>query len=257
MTVWHEEDAFWETMPLFGVKQWEAASDEVEAIVHLLEIEPPAEILDLCCGVGRHSLEFARRGYRVTGVDRTASYLQFAREKADDEGLQLDLLEEDMRSFVRPGSFDAAINVYTSFGYFEDPEEDRKVVENLFCSLKPSGHLVMEMMGKEILARVFLPRDWQELPDGSLFLQERHVTRDWTWMENRWILVRDGKRIEHTISHRIYDAEGLRALLLGAGFESVSIYGSLAGARYDTSAQRLVAVARKAGPASGASGTHR
>ena len=255
MTVWHEEDAFWETMPLFGAKQWEAASDEVEAIVYLLEIEPPGEILDLCCGVGRHSLEFARRGYRVTGVDRTASYLQVARDKAVDEGLQLDLVEEDMRSFVRTGSFDAAINLYTSFGYFEDPEEDRKVVENLFCSLKPGGRLVMEMMGKEILARVFLPRDWQELPDGSLFLQERHVACDWTWMENRWILVRDGERIEHTIGHRIYDAAGLRALLLGAGFESVSIYGSLAGARYDTSAQRLVAVARKAGQASGASGT--
>lgn len=64
-------------------------------------------------------------------------------------------------------------------------------------------------MGKEILARIFLARNWEVMPDGTLFLQERQVGRDWTRMENRWILIRDGQREEFDVSHRIYDGDGL------------------------------------------------
>jgi SAM-dependent methyltransferase len=246
MMEWHEQEDFWETVPMFSERHWEAAPEEVEAVVSLLGLERGAAILDLPCGVGRHSLELARRGYRVTGVDRTATYLRTAREMARAEALDLELVQGDMREFVRAEAFDAAVNLFTSFGYFQDPDEDRQVVENLYRSLKPGGALVIDVMGKEVLARIFHPREWQELADGSFFLQERKVARDWTWMENRWILVHpDGRRHEYTVNHRIYDGAGLRALLLDAGFESVALYGGLSGAPYDTEAQRLVAVARK------------
>jgi hypothetical protein len=105
----------------------------------------------------------------------------------------------------------------------------------------------MEMMGKEILARIFRPCDWREMPDGSLFLQERRICHDWTWIENRWILVKDGQRKEYPLGHRLYDGAGLRALLVQAGFESVALYGDLSGLPYDTEARRLVAVAQTAG----------
>lgn len=246
MTVWHEQDSFWEDVPMFTEQRWEKAPEEVEAVISLLGIEPGTSVLDLPCGAGRHSLELARRGYRVTGVDRTAGYLQTAREQAEAEGLELELVQGDMREFVRPATFDAAINLFTSFGYFEDPNQDRKVAENLFHSLKPGGSLVMDMMGKEVLARVFLPRDWQELADGTFFLQERKVSRDWTWLENRWILLKGAWRREYAVDHRLYDGAGLKALLFDAGFESVAIYGDLAGAPYDNEARRLVALAYKA-----------
>jgi SAM-dependent methyltransferase len=247
MTVWHEQNGFWETVPMFSERLLEIAPEQVDAVVALLGIEAGAAVLDLPCGVGRHSLELARRGFRVTGVDRTAAYLQTARDRAAAEGLGLELLQADMREFVRPGCFDVALNLFTSFGYFEDPAEDRRVAQNLFRSLKPGGVLVMEMMGKEVLARIFLPRDWEELPDGSLFLQERRVARDWTWMENRWILIGpDGQRSEYAVDHRIYDGAGLRSLLLDVGFDSVDLYGGLGGKPYDTEARRLAAVARKA-----------
>ncbi len=246
MTAWHEQDDFWETVPLFGQERLEVAPQEVDSVISLLGIEPGASVLDLCCGVGRHSLELARRGFRVTGVDRTAAYLQTARQNAATEDLEVEFIQADMREFVRPVAFDAAINLFTSFGYFEDPDEDRQVADALCRSLKPGGALVMELMGKEVLARIFLPCDWQELPDGSLFLQERVVKRDWTWIENRWILVKDGQRREYEISHRLYDGAGLKQLLLDAGFESVALYGDLDRAAYDTDARRLVALARKA-----------
>jgi SAM-dependent methyltransferase len=248
MAIWHEQDDFWEAVPLFDEEHMEIAPAEVDAVLSLLDLEPGAAILDLCCGVGRHSLELARRGYRVTGVDRTAAYLQTARHKAADEGLEVEWVQADMREFVRADAFAAAVNLYTSFGYFEDPAQDRRVAENLFHSLIPGGWLLMEMMGKEILARIFRPRDWRELPDGSLFLQERRICHDWTWIENRWILVKDGQRKEYPLGHRLYDGAGLRALLLQAGFASVALYGDLSGLPYDTEGRRLVAVARKTRP---------
>lgn len=246
MAAWHEQDRFWETMPMFRKHHWEVASEEVDSLIALLGIESGASVLDLCCGVGRHSLELSRRGFQVTGVDRTAAYLRTARTKLAAESLDLALIQADMRAFVQPEFFDAAINLYTSFGYFEELADDHRVAGNLFRSLKPGGRLVMEMMGKEVLARIFQPRDWQELPDGALFLQERQVNQDWTWMQNRWILIRDGETSEYAVGHRVYDGAGLRALLLDAGFESVSLCGSLDGQPYDTDARRLVAVATKA-----------
>ena len=245
MNTWHEDDHFWESVPMFTEGHWEAAREEIDAVLSVLEIEPGAAVLDLPCGAGRHSLELARRGYRVTGVDRTRAYLNTAREKAAAEGLSLELVEADMREFRRPGAFDAAINLYTSFGYFEDQAEDRRVVANLCRCLKPGGKLVMEMMGKEVLARIFQPTDWQELSDGTLFLQERRVSDDWSWIDNRWILVKDGQRRDFSVGHRLYDGMGLRTLLLEAGFESAHLHGGLGGEPYDTSARRLVVVAQK------------
>ncbi|MGD9147136.1 MAG: class I SAM-dependent methyltransferase [Anaerolineae bacterium] len=250
MTVWHEQDVFWQTVPLFDQDRLEAAPQEVDGIISMLGLEPPAAVLDLCCGVGRHSLELARKGYRVTGVDRTATYLEIGRQRAGDEGLDVEWIQADMREFVRPQAFDAAINLFTSFGFFEDPAEDQQVVNNLYRSLKAGGALVIELMGKEVLARVFLPRDWTELPDGTLFLQERRVSRDWTWIENRWIVIKDEQRREFEVGHRLYGGQELRRLLQDAGFSSVELYGDLNGAPYDMDARRLVAVARKAATAS-------
>ena len=212
----------------------------------MLRIEPGARVLDMCCGIGRHSLEFARLGYAVTGVDRTAAYLQTARQAAAAEGLEVEWVLADAREFVRPEAFDHAINLYTSFGYFEEPAEDRLMAENIFRSLRAGGSLMMDLMGKERLARIFIPRSWEQLPDGSLFLQERTIKDDWTWIEVRWILIEDGQQQEFALGHRLYDGAGLRALLLDAGFEMVDLYGDMAGAPYDNEARRLVAVARKA-----------
>jgi len=246
MKPWHEDDAFWrDNAPvMFGEGRWAAAPEEVDQVVVLGDIQPGAHVLDLCCGVGRHSLELARRGCRVTGVDRTADYLATARRRAEEEGLDVEWVEADMRAFSRPEAFDAVINLLTSFGYFEDQEDDRRVVENVLRSLRPEGVLVMEMMGKEVLARIWRSRDWQE-DDGVIILRERRVTRGWSWMENRWILLRGSERTEYKVGHRLYAATELIELLTGVGFFTVEAYGGLDGSPYDHTARRLVVVARK------------
>jgi len=201
-------------------------------------------VLDLCCGPGRHSLELSRRGFTVTGVDRTAAYLDRAKKQAEAEGLEVEFVQEDMRNFSRPEAFDGAINMYTSFGYFEDPADDKRVIENIHRSLQAGGKLIMDTMAKEILARKFQERTWQEV-GGALWLEERKIINDWTMTENRWILVKDGTVDEFNFSLRLYSASELSALLWECGFSEVKIFGDLAGAPYDHEAKRLIAVAKK------------
>jgi SAM-dependent methyltransferase len=230
---------------MFGEQALAAAPADIEATVALLGIEPGARVLDLCCGVGRHSIELARLGFQVTAVDRTQAYLDQAAARAEAERLAIEFVCADMRAFCREQAFDAVVNLYTSFGYFEDMEDDRRVVRNVRRSLVPGGAFVIEMMGKEVLARVFQARDWVELDDGTLMLQERTMTQDWSWMVNRWIFIADGVRTEYPLCHRIYSAAELKRLLAECGFAEMNAYGDLGGAPYDPTARRLVVAARK------------
>ena len=243
---WHEDDAFWETWGpiMFSEKRLADAPEEVERIVSLLNLKPEIHILDLGCGIDRHSLELARRGFHVTGVDRTQSYLKRASNQAKTEKLKVEFVRDDMRKFCRPDSFDAAINMNTSFSYFDDPEEDRQVLVNVYRSLKSGGVFILDTMGKEVLARVFKEKDWSE--EGEVFvLQERKVSHNWGWMENRWIMFKDGKRTESKVTHRLYSAVELASLFTSCGFKRIDAYGDLSGNAYDHMARRLVMVAKK------------
>ena len=244
---WYEQDNFWATFEpvLFTQQRITAAAEEVEQVLMLLDLQAGAKVCDLCCGVGRHSLELARRGFDVTAVDRTQRYLGRARAGAKDEGLNVEFVAADARSFIRPEAFDVVLNLFTSFGYFEDDDDNTKMLENIHASLKPAGRLVVEIMGKEALARVFRERDWHE-SDDTILLEERKLSEDWRRIESRWILIKDGKQqAECRFSLRLYSAVELKELLKQCGFRQVDIYGNLAGEPYDQNAKRLVVVARK------------
>ena len=93
-----------------------------------------------------------------------------------------------LREFRREGAFDAAINLYTSIGYFDDAYDDLRVLRNFHASLRPGGTLLIDIMGREVIARIFREREWRDLPDGSVFLEERRAVRGWTRIANRWLL---------------------------------------------------------------------
>jgi SAM-dependent methyltransferase len=242
---WYEDDAFWVAMStaLFDPDRLAGTAAEVDAVQDLTGMMAGMDVLDLCCGPGRHSIELARRGMKVTGVDRTRPYLRRARRKAEREGLDVTFLEQDMRQPLGERRFDVAINMFTSFGYFEAPSDDLRVAANLLRALRPGGVLLIDTIGKEILARGWQNRDWAELPEGGFLLQERRLSHGWSWIDNRWVLIRDGAVEEFTIGHRLYAASELAGLLRSVGFASVQVFGSLGGDPYDERCQRMVLVA--------------
>ena len=247
MTQWFEDDKFWEEFSpfFFTSDRMQNTAAQVDGLVDLLKIAPGGRVLDLCCGVGRHSLELSRRGFAVTGVDRTHAFLERARKAAGDERLAIEWVEQDMREFRRPQAFGAAINCVTSFGYFEDQAQDRLVARNLFDSLNVGARLVIEMMGKEVLARIFQERSWERLENGVLLLREHKLRSGWDWIETHLIVIGPSQRKELTFSARPYSGQEIRDLLVQTGFREVNLYGNLKGSAYDNRAERLVVVARK------------
>lgn len=243
---WHDQDAFWELFEpvLFNPQRLAGTQTEVDNLVGLLRIGEHDRILDLCCGTGRHSLELARRGYSVIGVDRMASFIEKASRRAEDEHLQVSFVVGDMREYRQPNGFDIVMNLFGSFGYFEGPEDDRQVMDNMLASLRSGGRFLIETMGKEILARDFRERDWSEEGD-TLVLAQRSLNEDWSRIQTRWIVIQGDQRIEHTVSVRAYSAAELASLMVGCGFSNVQVYGDLEGSPYNHEAKRLVVVGTK------------
>ena len=202
------------------------------------------KILDLCCGFGRISAELARRGFAVTGVDITESYLKTAREEASYENLNIEYINADAREFVREDYFDAAVSLYISLGYFSCQNDDFLLVKNVFKSLKAGGSLIIETLGKEIAVRDFTEGEWFERA-GFTVLTEYKALDSWTLLNNRWILIKDGTRMEKSFTQRLYSASELRAMLLEAGFSKVEIFGDWDESPYDHKAKKLIVVARK------------
>ena len=219
-----------------------AGPAEIACVMRLSGVRSGAA-LDLCCGPGRHSTALADAGFDVTGVDRSLFLLDYARTRAGDR--KIDFVHCDARSFVREEAFDLAINMFSSFGYFECNREDEILLRNVSRSLKPGGALVMELDGAESVAAIKGRTSWQDLADGKVAIMTGAPSQDRKHLGIRWMLV-EGEQAKHAgFTLNLYTAPELVAMLKRAGFGSVEIFGSLEGTPYDHTAVRLVAVARK------------
>lgn len=254
---WFQDEAFWNQFApiMFDEQRWAevpAVADGIESLYRTVS-DPagggarsgePLAVLDQCCGLGRLSVELALRGHRVTGVDITPSYLDAARESAEDEGLTIEFLQIDVRRFVRPSAYNLVLNLYTSFGYFANPLDDRQVIANAFQSLSLGGLYIIETLGKEIAVRDFTEGEWFER-SGAVVLTEFEPLNGWEFLKNRWILLKGADHFERTFNQRIYAATELRGLMEQAGFSSVSVYGGWDLRPYDQKARTLIVVGRK------------
>ena len=142
-------------------------------------------LLDLACGPGPYAIPLAQAGYRVTGVDRTRFLLNAARERAARaSGQPVEWIEADMHNLAEQAAFDLAISMFTSFGYFDDPAENRRVLTNVLASLKPGGVFLLDHLGKELLAAKSQPTRSESLPDGTLLVCRQTILDDWSRIDS-------------------------------------------------------------------------
>jgi SAM-dependent methyltransferase len=243
---WFADETFWARMfPfMFPEASFVSAAENVPKLAALTGISG-GHALDLACGPGRYAIPLAKNGFIVTGVDRSGFLLNKARERADRAGADDEWLEQDMRKFVRPAAFDLTINVFTSFGYFDDAAENRHVLENVFASLKPGGTFVFDHLGKEILAARYQPTRSESLPDETVLIHRTTVIDDWSRIDDEWILLEGSRASNFRIRHWLYSGREIRELFASVGFADVTLHGSFEGTPYGPQAQRLIAIARK------------
>lgn len=253
---WFENESFWAQYSpvLFDAQRWAEAPNVAEGVLRIIGANPAhrgendapgPSILDAGCGPGRIAVELAARGARVTGVDLIRPFLNAALESAQVEGVELDLEQADLRTFVRPEAFDAAVSLYTSFGYCDTIEEDMQILKNIALSVKKGGWFILEMTGREIAVRDFTEGEWFER-GGFTVLTEFSVVGAWEGLRSRWMLIDgNGRKIDHEYVQRLYSAIELKRLMLASGFNSVEMYGDFDFSPYNEKARTMVLVARK------------
>ena len=221
-------------------------AQEAEFVVSALALRPGDRVLDLACGQGRHAVLLAKRGIDVTGQDQSAEYLQDARAAAERHGVDLPLVNSDMRTIPFEGQFDAVLSMFTSFGYFESEADNRRVLTEICNALKPDGHLLIDLVNREWVIANNQPTERRVNSDGTVVLERRELNLQTSRNHVTFTFVdRNGKRRE-SVGHqiRLYTLTEIIQMMAGAGLTYVRVYGGFDSEPYTPSTRRMIVVAR-------------
>lgn len=211
------------------VENAENTRREVDFIVAAAAIQPHSNILDLCCGQGRHGLELARRGFKhVMGVDRSRYLIRLAKKRAQTEGLSVAFKEGDARNpRLAENSFDCVAIMGNSFGYFSNKQDDEKVLYSVGKLLRPSGQIVLDITDGAHMSENFDRRSWEWIDEHHFVCRERTISADGERLISREVIVNDetGVIADQFYAERLYTRESIGKLLEKTGFRNIRHHG--------------------------------
>lgn len=143
----------------------------IDRLITFLNPPKDAEILDLACGKGRHALHLAEKEYQVTGVDLSKENIAFAKQY---EQLNLHFFEHDMRNLFKPNHFDYILNLFTSFGFFDNDEAHLETFKNVAKGLKSDGLFIFDFLNFYQVEANLIPFETKKI-DGITFNIKRFI----------------------------------------------------------------------------------
>ena len=266
---WFDRPEYEEVYRQRDVEEAERAADLIERVA---DPAPGATLLDVGCGRGRHARTLARRGYRLTGLDLSAQAIRAARRRAEEESLDIDFHQQDMRAPMGTDIFDGALNLFSSFGYFGGDENDsgdgendgdaehQQVIDHVAQALRPGGFFVQDFMNAEQVRASLVPRSTRT--EDGLRIEERR------WIEsgriNKKITLHrssssgdsDGGSNEDAEadatprtfreSVRLLERDDFRRFYERAGLRLEATFGDYDGAPHHEASPRLILLSTKA-----------
>ncbi|MFO7768820.1 MAG: class I SAM-dependent methyltransferase [bacterium] len=216
---------------------------EADWIRRVLGLRPGDRLLDIPCGTGRIARELAAEGIRVVAIDRSPEIIREAREAAGGVHPPPTFRVGDMLDLDEPPRFDAAINWWGSFGYFED-SRNREVVRRMVSALRPGGGLLLDAVNREHVRRHALERhdiSWDDIR----ILHRVRWDDERERLEGIWEIRRRGRRRIVRSSIRLYTPSQLTRLAESVGLEEIRLFGDWTGRPYRRGSHRLVLAARR------------
>jgi 2-polyprenyl-3-methyl-5-hydroxy-6-metoxy-1,4-benzoquinol methylase len=242
---WFEE---WFDSPLYEKLYANRNEEEAALLAELIASEIPLEdypvILDLGCGRGRHSLELARRGYRVTGIDLSENAIEKAQKKAAGQKLaNIDFMVRDMRQPLLQ-TFDAIVNLFTTFGYFLEDDENSKVLQGVSMMLKPNGLFMLDYLNREAVERNLVPEE-SGTYGGVHYRITRSIDDQMVFKSIRFSGGELKEPMEYQERVKLYDREWFEVHLKQAGMQMVKCYGDYRGKPFSSKSDRLLMISKK------------
>lgn len=238
MSEWYEESFGEDYLIVYKHRDFGGARREVEKMIGWLGLPDHAKVLDLCCGMGRHSLALADAGYEVTGVDLSEALLREARAQIGAE--RVTWIRSDMRKLPLDGGFDAVVNLFTSFGYFEEDEEHVKVLREIRRMLKPGGRFIIDFLNPSYVIAHLVPHSTRE-DEGNLIDEKRRIEDGYVKKDIILTSKADGTPRQYHERVKLYSLDRFRNLIAEAGLELEAVHGSYMEDEYnpDTSSRMI------------------
>ncbi len=220
-----EEGSPYLAHPLLTAERTEKEIDFVESE---LALRPGARLLDMGCGFGRHSLELARRGYDVVGVDPSGAMIKAAQQAAEEATISVEFRRERGEQFTTETPFDAAICLFTSLGQISTQGENNDLVRQVRAALRPGGQFMVEVPQRDATVRQL--RAFDKFGDGERYTAvSRHFDPQNHSVTEIFRLVSPEVNQTYTLRYRLYDREALLSQLTDTGFTIQSIFGNYEG----------------------------
>ena len=217
---------------------------ETDFIQKHLQLSSQAKLLDVPCGGGRLSLEFAKRGFDLTGVDIASEFIDEAGTKSGASGLSIEWHNRDMRELPWHEQFDGAFCFGNSFGYLDD-DGNVDFLRAVARTLKPGARFVLDTGAiAESIIPNFQPRRWFEV-GGITFLIDSRYDHEQGRLFTEYTFIRDGKTEKRPASLRIYAYSEVRTLLKKAGLEIIAAFSSVNEEPFRLGTQRLLLITQK------------
>lgn len=201
---------------------------DIDMVVAAAGLVPGDRVLDICCGQGRHAIELARRGFTgVVGVDRSRYLVRLARRRAREAGLDVTFHEGDARKVRVPESGFACVTVMgNSFGYFEQEEDDLKVLQAVKRALRSQGTLVLDLADGDWLKDNYERRSWEWIDGEHLVCRERSLAADQRRLISREVVVHAERGViaDQFYAERLYSRTQIDELLTAAGFDAIRFH---------------------------------
>lgn len=212
--------------PVFGIIDAKTTNAQARYLIKKLDLTPGNKFLDCPCGIGRITIPMAKKGIRVTGVDITKSYLNELNAKARRAKLNINTIHSDMRKINFDSKFDAAGNLWTSFGFFEKESDDLLTLKKMYKALKPGGRFVLHVINRDWIIANFQSRDWQEIKGLRIFEDRKFDFRNSVNYGN-WHFMKNGQEKIFSVHIRMYSFHELVRMFEAAGFADIEGYGNI------------------------------
>lgn len=244
MSTWYEQSFGKDYLAVYKHRNIEKAYEEVKTMVDWLELSEQDQVLDLCCGMGRHAIALSEFGYAVTGVDLSVVLL--------DEAIKLDKCNDvcwihgDMRDvpIYNHHYFDAVVNLFTSFGYFSRDEDNMKVLHEIHRLLKPGGRFIIDFLNASYVSHNLVP--YSERETDGLFIEEYRTIEDSVVSKRIVIHEADLPKREYIERVKLYDQTDFMNMLTEAKLQVDDVFGDYTQTPYvEGESPRLIIVGHK------------